>query len=156
MNAASQVNGLVNGWTPACLLRQGAHRAAVATAVARVCACLLALGAASASASEALIDKHDFLNAPASTDRQSSGERLQQIFWMCDFASGVGDLDAGQAAQCSSVAAHLQRVMFKGDAQAFVVWRRLNQAAAHAQLAAGRSELNCLQAVSQTESRSQP
>ncbi|MBC8118302.1 MAG: hypothetical protein H7X75_01830 [Burkholderiaceae bacterium] len=138
------------------LRQRSFHETAPAMAVARAIiavACLVGFNAAHASASEPLVDKHDFLNAPAAIDRESSTEELQKIFWMCDFAASVGDLDAGQSEQCSEVTAHLERVKFKGNSEAFLAWRRINQAMAHAQLAAGGSELSCQQA-SQTESRS--
>ena len=84
------------------LRQRSFHVTAPAMAVARaiiVAACSPGLNAAHASASEPLVDKHDFLNAPTAMDRESSTEELQKIFWMCDFAASVGDLDAGQSEQ---------------------------------------------------------
>lgn len=114
----------------------------------------LGLGAAHASGAEPIIDRHDFLNEVPSTNRASSDPELQKLFWMCDLGASVGDLDAGQSEWCSVVTAHLKRVQFNGDSEAFSEWRRVNQAMAHKQLSAGASEPSCKQAASQIEARS--
>jgi len=148
MNTSVSVFGLKAAHLP----QKGFHRTAAAmrVAVGLGVACSLGLSAARASASEPLVDQHDFLNAPASTSHEGSSEELQKLFWMCDFAASVGDLDAGQSERCSAVTAHLVRAKFKGDSEAFAAWRRLNQAMAHEQLAAGAAELSC-QAAPQVE-----
>lgn len=136
-----------------CFFKAAGATARFASTVS-VVVCSLAAGAALAEVNEPLVDRHDFLNSPTKLNSERATGDLEELFWMCDYAASVDDLDAGQIDLCRAVAAQLKRVKFDDDADAFGAWRRLNQAMAHEQLAAGSSEPSCQQAASQIESRS--
>ncbi len=113
-------------------------------------------GLGSVYAGEPLADEHDFLNDVASPSFERRTVELEELFWMCDYASSVGDLDVAQAEQCEAVKEHLKRDKFVGDSEKLLAWWRLNKDVAHRKLAAVRSEASECVNVAHSEARSQP
>ena len=113
-------------------------------------------GLGSVYAGEPLADKHDFLNEVASPSFEGRTVRLEELFWMCDYASSVGDLDVAQAEQCEAVREHLKRDKFVGDSGKLLAWWRLNKDVAHRTLAGVRSDASECVNVAHSGSRSQP
>jgi len=94
-------------------------------------------------AGEPLADKHDFLNAEALPSSEGQTIELEGLFWMCDYAASVADLDSGQAAQCEAVKEQLKRNKFAGDSEKMLGWWRLNRAVAHREMTSGSRTLDC-------------
>lgn len=113
-------------------------------------------GLGSAHAGEPLVDKHDFLNDVALPSFERKTVELEAVFWMCDYALSVGDLDVAQAEQCEAVKEQLKRDKFVGDSEKLLAWWRLNKDVAYRQLAGVRSAASECLNVAHSESRSQP
>ena len=85
----------------------------------------------SASSSEPLVDKHDFINPLKSADAASGTIELEKLFWMCDYAATSGALEAHEIEMCGAVTQQLQRVKFDDDFDKLLVWWRVNKEAQH-------------------------
>lgn len=134
-------------------LRLGCRRKLPRAFVMAIVACSMGLNPVFAG--EPLADRHDFLNAEALPGSEGRTIELEALFWMCDHAASVADLDSGQAAQCEAVTEQLKRIKFAGDSERMLGWWRLNRADAHREMASGSGTLDCRN-VAQSEAGSHP
>jgi hypothetical protein len=61
---------------------------------------------------------------------------LERAFWLCDYASATGPVDAGTLVTCSAVYEDLSIRKFEGDLEAMLTWYEQNKAVQHHAIAA--------------------